>query len=58
MIWQRKRSNGNNHLYLFISCSNEIIVVEAAVMLEAGWTDLVDEVRFVIVFKLDLGGRS
>lgn len=58
MIWQKKRSNGKNHFYLIISCSKSIIVVEAAVMLEAGWTDLVDEVRFVVGFKLDLGSRS
>ena len=49
IVWPGIRRLASEQLAEFEAAGNDIVVLEAAVLLEAGWEDLVDEVWVVVV---------
>lgn len=49
IVWPGIRRLASEQLAEFEAAGNDIVVLEAAVLLEAGWEDLVDEIWVVVV---------
>jgi len=49
IVWPGIRRLASEQLAEFEAAGNELVVLEAAVLLEAGWEDLVDEIWVVVV---------
>lgn len=49
IVWPGIRKLASEQLAEFEAAGNELVVLEAAVLFEAGWEDLVDEVWVVVV---------